>query len=45
MDFIVELPDTHGFDAIMVVVDLYSKQAYFILTHTTCSTMEATNLY
>ena len=45
MDFIVELLDTHEYYAIMVVVDLYGKQAHFIPTHTTCSTMGAANLY
>ena len=45
VDFIAELPDVHGYDAIMVVVDLYSKQAHFIPTHTTCSAIGATNLY
>ena len=45
VDFIVELPDMHGYDAILVVVDLYSKWAHFISTHTTCFAMGAANLY
>ena len=45
VDFIVELSDMHGYDAIMVMVDLYGKWAHFIPTHTTCSTMGTTNLY
>ena len=45
VDFIVKLPDMHGYDAIMVVVDLYGKWAHFIPTHTTCSAMGAANLY
>ena len=45
MDFIVELLDAHRYDAIMVVMDLYGKQVHFILTHTTCSAMEAANFY
>ncbi|KAG5730770.1 hypothetical protein E4T56_gene3469 [Termitomyces sp. T112] len=45
VDFIVELSDAYGYNAIMVVVDLYGKRAHFIPTHTTCSAMGAANLY
>jgi hypothetical protein len=32
MDFMVSLPPSKGFDAIMVVVDQFSKLAHFIPT-------------
>ena len=36
MDFIVQLPQTAaGFDTIFVIVNMLSKMAHFILTHTT----------
>jgi Integrase zinc binding domain len=33
MDFIKQLPNSEGFTAILVVVDHFTKQALFILTH------------
>ena len=45
VDFIVELPDVHGYDTIMVIMDIYGKWAHFIPIHTTCSAMGAANLY
>ena len=41
VDFIGELPDAHGHDAIMNVVDSVGKQAHFIPTTTTITALEA----
>jgi len=45
VNFIVELPQAHGYDAIMVVVDLLSKRAYFIPMHTTVTAEGIANLF
>ncbi|KAF8627674.1 hypothetical protein AX17_006150 [Amanita inopinata Kibby_2008] len=39
MDFIIELPESAGYDVIMVAVDRLSKRAHFIPTHTTITAM------
>ena len=38
IDFITELPDSAGHDAIMVVVDSITKRAHLVPTFTTVST-------
>jgi len=45
MDFIVELPLSSGHNTVMTVVDSVSKQAHFILTHTTVIAEGAARLF
>jgi transposase InsO family protein len=45
IDFIVELPESHGYDAIMNVVDSITKCAHFIPMHTTITAEGAAQLY
>jgi IS30 family transposase len=45
MDFIKQLPDSKGFTAILVVVDRFTKQALFILTHHTITFAQLAELF
>jgi Integrase zinc binding domain len=45
VDFVVELPEAHGYDAILNVVNLVSKRAHFLPTHTTIMAEGAANLF
>ena len=45
VDFIVELPPSSGYDAVMTVVDSVSKRAHFIPTHTTVTAEGAARLF
>jgi hypothetical protein len=45
VDFIVELPESHGYDTIMNVIDCVTKRMHFIPTHTTITAEGAACLY
>ncbi len=45
MDFMVNLPPSRGFDAIMVMVDQFSKMAHFILTKDEAMAQEMGRLF
>jgi hypothetical protein len=45
IDFIVELPQVHGYNAIMVVIDSVTKWVHFIPTHMTINVEGAVRLY
>jgi hypothetical protein len=45
VDFIIELPEPHGYDAIMNVMDSVSKVSHFIPTHTTITALGAACLF
>ena len=44
-DFITQLPPSNGFDAILVVVDRFSKQAHFAPTTSDVDAAETANLF
>jgi hypothetical protein len=45
VDFIVELPESHGYNTIMNVVDSVTKRAHFLSVHTTITAEGAARLY
>jgi hypothetical protein len=45
VDFIVELPESHGYNAIMNVVNSVTKRAHFIATYTTINAEGAALLF
>jgi hypothetical protein len=45
MDFMVTLPPSRGFDAIMVVVDRFSKMTHFIPTEESAMAQETGRLF
>jgi len=45
VDFVVELPESSGHDAVMMVMDAVSKRVHFILTHTMVTVEGAARLF
>jgi hypothetical protein len=45
VDFIVELPESHGYDTIMNIINSITKCAHFIPTHTTIMAEGAAHPY
>jgi hypothetical protein len=45
VDFIVELPEAHGYDAAMIMVDSTGKHGHFILTHMTITANGVAQLF
>ncbi len=45
MDFMVTLPPSKGFDAIMVVVDRFNKMVHFIPTKESATAQETRRLF
>ena len=45
IDFIVKFLESHGYDAIMNVIDSVSKVSHFIPTHTTITALRAAHLF
>jgi len=43
--FVVELPKSSEHDAVITIVDLVSKRAYFVPTHTMVTAEEAVRLF
>jgi len=45
VDFVVELPESSGHDAVMTIVDSVSKRVHFVPTHTTVTAEGAARLF
>jgi len=45
VDFVVKLPESNGYDAVMNVVDSISKCAHFVPTNMTINALRAARLY
>jgi len=45
VDFVVELLESSGHDAVMTVIDFVSKRVHFVLTHTMVTVKGAARLF
>ena len=45
INFIVKLPESHGYDVVMNIVDSMSKMSHFISTHTTITALGVACLF
>jgi hypothetical protein len=45
MDFVTGLPESEGFDAVMVIVDRLTKQRHLIPCHTTTNAKDVADIY
>jgi len=45
MDFVGELPESEGFNAILVITDRFNKVQHYILVKTTWTTEDVANVY
>ena len=45
MDFVVELPDSEGFNAILVVTDRFTKVQHYLPGKTTWTAADVANAY
>ena len=45
INFIIKLPESHGSDVVMNIVDSMSKISHFILTHTMITALRAACLF
>lgn len=45
MDYIVEVPESQGYNAVLIIVDRFTKMAYFIPITTHVTAQETVNLF
>ena len=45
MDFVGELPESEGFNAILVVTDRFTKVLHYLVANTTCTAADVANAY